>query len=73
MLALSSPTRGDRSVGIVDLRTQATEFFFVIKLHYVTSDDWIVSNELQRICQEVVMAYADYVLEGLRTGTKTLR
>jgi hypothetical protein len=28
-LALSSPTSGDRSVGIVHLRTKATEFVFV--------------------------------------------
>jgi hypothetical protein len=30
MLALTSPTNGDRSVGIVRLRTQAMEFFFFL-------------------------------------------
>jgi hypothetical protein len=29
-LALTSPTRGDRSVGIVRSRTQATEFFILL-------------------------------------------
>ena len=29
-LALTSPTGGGRSVGIVPLRTKATEFFFIL-------------------------------------------
>ena len=31
-LALTSPTGGGRSVGIVRLRTKATEFFFLVHL-----------------------------------------
>jgi len=31
-LALTSPTGGGRSVGIVRSRTKATEFFFLLKL-----------------------------------------
>jgi len=33
-LALTSPTGGGRSVGIVRSRTKATEFFFIYILEY---------------------------------------
>ena len=35
-LALTSPTGGGRSVGIVRVRTKATEFFIIRKLVYDT-------------------------------------
>jgi hypothetical protein len=35
-LALTSPTGGGRSVGIVRLRTKATEVFFVLVFYYVS-------------------------------------
>jgi hypothetical protein len=35
-LALTSPTGGGRSVGIVRLRTKATEFSLVFSIKYVT-------------------------------------
>jgi hypothetical protein len=37
-LALTSPTGGGRSVGIVRSRTKATEFSFSLVLHVLVSD-----------------------------------
>jgi hypothetical protein len=34
MLALTSPTSGGRSAGIVRMRTKATEFYYFLKLFY---------------------------------------
>ena len=39
-LALTSPTGGGRSVGIVRLRTKATEFFFYVNKIMSKSPDW---------------------------------
>jgi hypothetical protein len=36
-VALTSPTSGFRSVGIVHSRTQATEFFYSFSLVYLTT------------------------------------
>jgi hypothetical protein len=40
-LALTSPTSGGRSVGIVRLRTKATEFFVVFV--YIRRGPWLIT------------------------------
>ena len=51
-LALTSPTGGGRSVGIVRVRTKATEFvFFVLVGMCLCICNW--NDYVERICKEV--------------------
>jgi hypothetical protein len=43
-LALTSPTSGGRSVGIVRLRTQATEFVYMALKCNITMEDMLLSE-----------------------------
>jgi len=45
-LALTSPTGGGRSVGIVRLRTKATEFSF--SLTYINDDNAVINNKYRK-------------------------
>jgi hypothetical protein len=53
MLALTSPTNGGRSVGIVRLRTKATEFgfLFLVLVALNILVHWIIANQgIQFVC-----------------------
>jgi len=49
-LALTSPTGGGRSVGIVRLRTKATEFFFF----GVTKCSLKILRNVKKVCQNII-------------------
>ena len=71
-LALTSPTDGGRSVGIVRSRTKATEFFFIClvykhirKTHCVPCN---VRAETENICDSLnITTEIDWILCKLRT------
>ena len=52
-LALTSPTGGGRSVGIVRSRTKATEFSLVSLVLLCTSDQLVAQAATYRICNTI--------------------
>jgi hypothetical protein len=62
-LALTSPTGGDRSVGIVRSRTKATEFFSSRSMGQAVSR-WSVTANVQVRTGQVVLRLVDNVAVG---------